>query len=207
MTTMPPFTLLILAGGRALRLGGDDKGLVLLQGKPLVEWLLDKWANLADEVLISANRNLDAYHAFGYPVLSDASSEFNGPLAGLLRGLEMARNPLVLCVPCDTPFLPADLPLKLWQALEENQAQITVAATRHHTHRTICLCQRELAGNLGEFLAQGCRQVGSWQATLTSAPVRYDDEAAFANLNTPEELAAAAVEIKNARTGTTDSGA
>lgn len=191
MTAMPPFTLLILAGGRAQRMEGNDKGLLLLQGKPLVAWILEKWAGVADEVLISANRNPDAYSAFGYPVLRDASAEFNGPLAGLLRGLETARNSLVFCVPCDTPFLPEDLPVKLWQALEENQAQIAVAATRRHTHRTICVCQRELAGHLGEFLAQGCRQVGSWQATLKSVAVRYDDEAAFSNLNTPEELAAA----------------
>lgn len=191
MTAKPPFTLLILAGGRAQRMDGNDKGLLLLQSKPLVAWILEKWASVADEVLISANRNLEAYSAFGYPVLSDTSKEFNGPLAGLLRGLETARNPLVFCVPCDTPFLPGDLPLKLWQALEDNQAQIAVAATRHHIHRTICLCQQSLAGHLAEFLAQGCRQVGSWQATLKSVRVHYDDEAAFSNLNTPEELATA----------------
>ncbi|MBS4096298.1 MAG: molybdenum cofactor guanylyltransferase [Sulfuricella sp.] len=185
------FTALILAGGRAQRMAGNDKGLLRLHDKPLIAWLLERLNPLADEILISANRNLDAYGAFGHPVLSDASPDFNGPLAGLLRGLETARNPLLLCVPCDTPFLLPDLPLKLWQALEENQAQIAVAATRHHVHRTVCLCRRELAESLAEFLAQGCRQVGSWQATLKAAVVPFEDEAAFANINTPEELAAA----------------
>lgn len=185
------FTALILAGGRAQRMAGNDKGLLPLQNKPLVEWVLEKYAKSAEEILISANRNLEAYRAFGYPVLTDPTAEFNGPLTGLLRGLESARNPLLLCVPCDTPFLPNDLPLKLWLALEANQAQIAVAATRHHVHRTICLCRRELAGHLAEFLAQGCRQVGSWQATLKTAVVSFEDENAFSNLNTPEELASA----------------
>lgn len=193
MNTPAPFgySVLVLAGGRAQRMEGNDKGLLLLRDKPLVAWVLEKWARSADEILISANRNLEAYGAFGYPVLTDPTPEFNGPLTGLLRGLESACNPLLLCVPCDTPFLPEDLPFKLWQALEENQAQIAVAATRHHVHRTICLCRRELAGHLAEFLAQGCRQVGSWQATLKTVVVSFEDETAFSNLNTPAELASA----------------
>lgn len=188
---IPPLSALILAGGRARRMEGQDKGLLVLRGRPLVAWVIDCLTPQSAEILISANRNLEAYGSFGHPVLRDATEDFDGPLAGLLRGLECASHPLLLCVPCDTPFLPNDLAMRLHQALQESSADIAVAATRGHVHRTVCLCRRELAGALRRFLGEGCRQVGSWQATLKTTVVTFEDEGAFANLNTPQELAAA----------------
>lgn len=170
-------------------MNGADKGLQPLHGKPLIAWVLERIAPQADEIIISANRNRDAYEAFGYPVLADATPDFNGPLAGLLSGLEAARHPLVLCVPCDTPFLPADLVERLLAALEENRAQIAVAATQTHSHRTVCLCRRDLSGHLAAFMAHGGRKVGDWQAGLKSVEVFFGEAEGFRNFNTLEDLA------------------
>lgn len=182
---------LILAGGQAKRMHGSDKGLLLLHDKPLIAWVLQSIAAQADEVFISANRNLDTYESLGYPVLQDTSPDFKGPLAGLLRGLEMATHPFVLCVPCDTPFLPADLASRLFSALEEQQAQLAVASTHDHIHRTVCLCRRDLARNLADFLALGGRKVGTWQESIKSVEVLFEETDKFRNFNTPQELAAA----------------
>jgi len=182
---------LILAGGQAKRMNGADKGLLLLHDKPLVAWVLERLTPQADEIFISANRNIGAYETFGYPVLQDTSPDFRGPLAGLLRGLEAATHPLVLCAPCDTPFLPADLTARLFNALQEQQAQIAVAATPDHIHRTVCLCRRDLSRNLAAFLELGERRMGAWQESLKSVVVLFDEAEKFQNFNTPLEMAAA----------------
>ena len=103
--------------------------------------------------------------------------------------MSAAHYPLVLCVPCDTPFLPADLTDRLFVALEGSQAQIAIAATQDHSHRTVCLCRRNLYDNLRAFLAQGGRRVGDWQAGLKSVEVLFQDAESFRNFNTLEELA------------------
>lgn len=178
----------ILAGGEAKRMGGKDKGLLPLLGKPLVAWVLERIQAQADEIMISANRNLVQYQSFGYPVLTDEISGFAGPLAGLARALAAASYPLVLCVPCDTPLLPHDLAVRLKQALLEQDAQIAVAVTAEHSHNTVCLCRRDLLPGLLEYLAQGGRRVGEWQSKLKRVRVMFDDESAFHNANTPEDL-------------------
>jgi len=99
-------TATILAGGRGKRMGETDKGLQPLRDRSLVEWVLECIDPQVDELLIIANRNLERYLEFGYPVLSDRIADFAGPLAGLHAGLSQARSELVLAVPCDTPLLP-----------------------------------------------------------------------------------------------------
>lgn len=170
---------------------GADKGLLLLDGKPLIAWILDSIAPQVDDILISANRNIDSYAAFGHPILQDRTSSYDGPLAGLVRGLEEAHHDLVLCVPCDTPFLPGDLVLRLYAALIEERSQIAIAATAEHVHRTICLCRRDLLINLIEFMKHGGRRVGAWQDGLKSSLVTFSEAQRFRNFNTPQELLAA----------------
>lgn len=180
----------ILAGGRAQRMGGADKGLALLNGRPLVAWVLERIAPQVDELFISANRNLDQYRLFGHPVLPDASPDFQGPLAGLLRAMTEAAHPLILSVPCDTPFLPDDLVGKLAVALEESGADIAIPVCGGQVHRAVCLCRRSLQPGLENFLVQGGRRVGEWQSMLRRVEVPFDEEPAFLNLNTADELAA-----------------
>src|SRR5690606_37051954 len=98
----------ILAGGRATRMGGDDKGWVPLAGTPLIQHVLTRLRPQVDEVLINANRSQARYRQLA-PVIGDAQADFQGPLAGMLAGLTAARHDWVLFVPCDGPALPLDL--------------------------------------------------------------------------------------------------
>lgn len=184
-------TGIVLAGGRGRRMGGVDKGLKPLRGKPMVAWVLERFAPQVAEVLINANQNIDAYGGFGYRVIPDAIGGFAGPLAGLHRGLSEARHPLVATVPCDSPFLPDDLVARLRAALEAGNAQLAVAKTGAQPHPVFCLCRRAVLPGLTAFLAAGGRKIDAWYAALTVAEVAFDDcPAAFSNINTRAELAA-----------------
>ena len=197
---MKNITGIILAGGKGRRMGGVDKGLKLLRGKPLVAWVLERLAPQVDEILINANQNIDAYARFGYRVTPDQPDEsdetggiekFAGPLAGLQRGLKEAAHPLVITVPCDSPFLPADLAQRLYTALKRENAQLAVAKTFDQPHPVFCLCRCDLLPHLSAFLESGGRKIDAWYATLKVVEVNFDDEAeAFSNINTLEELQA-----------------
>ena len=183
-------TGVILAGGRGRRMGGVDKGLQDLNGRPLVAWVLERLAPQVDVVLINANQNLARYGEFGCAVLPDAMPDFAGPLAGLHAALSLVRTPLLVTAPCDSPLLPADLVQRLLDALDRENADLVVACTGQQAHRAFCLTRREILPKLDAFLAAGERKVGLWHASLKVARVAFDDEAAaFSNVNTPEELA------------------
>ena len=180
---------MILAGGQGRRMGGVDKGLKPLRGKPMVQWVIERFAPQVDELLINANQNPETYAAFGHRVIADAIGGFAGPLAGLHRGLSEARHDLVATVPCDSPFLPRDLIARLRSALESRGAEIAVAKTGDQPHPVFCLCRREVLPGLTAFLANGGRKIDAWYATLKVVEVPFDDEAgAFSNINTQDEL-------------------
>ena len=107
--TKASITGVVLAGGRARRMGGEDKGLLPFRGQPLVSCALDALKAQADTVLINANRNLDEYRALGYPVIQDGTTTFDGPLAGLLSAMRAANTPYILIAPCDAPLMTGDL--------------------------------------------------------------------------------------------------
>ncbi len=186
---MEKITGVILAGGQGRRMGGVDKGLRELRGKPLVQWALERFAPQVDEVLINANQNQSVYAGFGHAVIADEIGGYAGPLAGLQCGLAAARYPLVATVPCDSPFLPADLVARLRGALDCAHAQLAVARTGDQPHPVFCLCQRDVLAHLTGFLAAGGRKVDAWYATLRVTEVAFDDQPqAFSNINTPAEL-------------------
>ena len=178
---------IILAGGLGRRMGGVDKGLQLLRGKPMIEHVLERLAPQVDEIVINANQNLERYAAFGHRVVSDRISGFAGPLAGLHAGLEAISQPLALTVPCDSPFLPSDLVSRLRRHLGDND--LAVAKTGDQAHPVFALVRRSVAENLQAFLAGGGRKIDAWYAALRVVEVQFDDEAdAFRNINTLEEL-------------------
>lgn len=183
-------TGLVLAGGQGSRMGGVDKGLAPFRGKPMVAHAIERLAPQVDEILVNANRNPEAYARFGHRVIADEIPGFAGPLAGFERGLAHARGQLVATVPCDSPFLPADLVARLRAALEGAGAQLAVARTGDQPHPVFCLMRREVHASLAAFLASGQRKIDKWYASLSVADVAFDDEAdAFANINTRDELA------------------
>ena len=183
-------TGVILAGGQGSRMGGVDKGLQEFRGRPMVEHALERLAPQVDEVLINANRNLEAYGALGHRVIADEIAGFAGPLAGFERGLAHARGELVCTVPCDSPFLPRDLVARLRGALERERAQLAVAKTGDQAHPVFCLMQRTVHASLRDFLGSGQRKIDRWYSSLAVVEVPFDDEAdAFVNINSRAELA------------------
>ena len=186
-------TGIVLAGGMGRRMGGIDKGLVELDGRPMVAHVLARLSPQVDAVLINANQNQDRYAAFGYPVVADAVGGFAGPLAGLHAGMAAAATPLVVTVPCDSPFLPTDLVTRLAAARARDNAQLAVARTGDQPHPVFALVRRDVLPHLATFLERGGRKIDAWYATLRIVDVAFDDcEAAFRNINTADELAAAA---------------
>jgi len=185
----------VLAGGRGRRMGGVDKGLVELSAKPMIEHVLSRLVPQVGSVLINANQNLDRYASFGYPVIPDAVGGFAGPLAGLHAGLTRASGEFVVTVPCDSPFLPSDLVARLSDRLVEARAQLAVAKTFDQPHPVFALVRRDVLPSLAAFLESGGRKIDAWYRALLVVEVAFDDEAdAFRNINTVDELSAAAAE-------------
>jgi len=168
-------------------MGGVDKGLQPLRGKPMVGWVLARFKAQVEEVIINANQNLERYGALGYRVVPDEIGGFAGPLAGLHAGLTAASYPLVATVPCDSPFLPADLVARLKNALGDQD--LAVAKTGDQPHPVFVLLRTGLKRNLEAFLERGGRKIDAWYASLRVVEVSFDDEPdAFRNINTLEEL-------------------
>ena len=178
---------IVLAGGLGRRMGGVDKGLQLLHGRPMIAHVLARLAPQVDDIVINANQNHERYAAFGHRVVPDEIGGFAGPLAGLHAGLAVVSHPLAVTVPCDSPFLPEDLVARLHAQLGGND--LAVAKTGEQAHPVFALVRRAVADNLRAFLASGGRKIDAWYAALRVVEVQFDDEAdAFRNINTLEEL-------------------
>ncbi len=185
----PLITGVILAGGLGRRMGGVDKGLQELQGRPMAAWVIERLAPQVDELLINANQNAERYAEFGHRVVPDRIPDFAGPLAGLHAALSAAMHPWVATAPCDSPFLPADLVARLSAALQTGKADLAVARTFDQPHPVFCLCKRDVLPHLTAYLQSGERKFDRWYATLNTVEVSFDDEAsAFENINTRDEL-------------------
>jgi molybdenum cofactor guanylyltransferase len=182
-------TGLILAGGRGARMGGADKGLQHFLGRPLVGHIIERLAPQVGPLLISANRNVGTYAAYGFPVLRDRTEGFPGPLAGLQAGLAAVATPFLVTAPCDSPCLPLDLVARLIAPLAAGSAPVALAKAGGHRHPAFLACRTDARDSLDRFLADGGRRVGEWCARQQAVEVPFDDQPeAFANINTQEEL-------------------
>lgn len=168
-------------------MGGADKGLVEFRGRPLVEWVLDALAPQVDTLVISANRNLERYAAYGHRVVPDTLPDYPGPLAGVQAALDAVDARWLLVTPCDTPHLPADLALRLLGAARAGNVPLAVATDGSRIHHSCFLVRTDQRDHLAAFLASGERAVRHWQAGLASTTVRFD-AASLANLNRPEDM-------------------
>lgn len=185
---MNPVTGLVLAGGLARRMGGGDKGLLPFRGKPMVSHVIKRLAPQVQSLIINANQNRDAYAALGYPVVADIFDGYAGPLAGLHAGLTACTTPFVVTAPCDSPFLPLDLVERLHGGLVGSDVQLAVAHCGEYPQRVFTLCRRDVLDSLSLFLRGGGRKINHWYEALRVVEVTFPDEAAFANINTHEEL-------------------
>ena len=187
--------ILVLAGGRATRMGGADKPLLPLAGTTLLEHVLARMAGQGAPILLSANGDPARFAHLGLPVLADPLPGHPGPLAGLLAGMEWlaAHAPATTClvsVPADTPFLPRDLVARLQAARAAAAATLACAESGGRMHPVIGLWPVRLAPELRQALAtEGLRRVGAWAGRYTLARAVFSASPdPFLNVNTPEQL-------------------
>jgi len=193
MISPEQITGLILAGGRAQRMGGIDKGLIPFLGKPLIESAIQRLRSQVGPILINANRNITKYASYGYPVIMDEAPDFSGPLAGFGAGLKVCATSYLLTVPCDSPLLPTDLGIKLATEMTRGDFQLVYASTKEMDGKVwaqpvFCLMRADLQESLETFINKGDLKIDRWFKELRSSAIIFDDAQAFANVNTPEEL-------------------
>jgi molybdopterin-guanine dinucleotide biosynthesis protein A len=207
MPTTASVCAVILAGGRATRMGGVDKGLQIFRGQTLVAIALERLraqnAGAPAQIAINANRNLAHYAALGVPVWSDSVPDYAGPLAGFLAAMRQCqgRHDYVLTVPCDSPLFPLDLLQRLAAGLASKEADLAMAlapevqadgSTVLRPQPVFCLLRTSLADSLQSFIDGGGRKIGAWTASHRQTKLAFDadgdDPRAFANANTLDEL-------------------
>lgn len=189
-------TGLILAGGRGSRMGHVDKGLQSFRGAPMAMHVMMRLSPQVGTMMINANQNLAPYEGFGVPVWPDDLTGFAGPLAGLQTGMRHCETPYLVTAPCDSPFLPSDLVTRLSAALIVQDADLAVAVTiegegaeaRRQPHPVFCLVKTSLLPHLTDYLQNGGRKIDTWYSTVKVAEVCFEDESAFRNINTLEDL-------------------
>jgi len=181
-------TGLVLAGGLARRMGGMDKGLVELAGRPMVEHVLDALRPQVGALLVNANRNLDRYAAYGHPVISDTLQGYLGPLAGTLSALQRLATEFLVTVPCDAPLVAPDLVGRLYDACIANDADVAVATDGQRQQPVFLLLRAGTAPALESYLAGGGRKIDTWFAQLRLAEADLSDALdTFVNVNDPGE--------------------
>lgn len=189
--TQPGITGVVLAGGKGRRLGGQDKGWVMLAGRPLIEHVIAGLRPQVDRLLINANRNQERYRALGYPVIDDPIADYAGPLAGFAGAMAAAPGDLILVVPCDAPRVPAGLAERLRTAMQAQGHPIAVAHDGERLQPVHALIDSRLLSDLQAFLAEGGRKIDTWYARHGYAVVDFSDQPeAFGNINDPEQQAA-----------------
>lgn len=185
-------TALILCGGQAIRMGGEDKGLLLVKNKTLVEWTINRVQSSVNRIIINANRNQSKYEALGFTTIADASIDYLGPLAGFQVGLIHSQTPYVLILPCDTPLFPVNLATQLAIAMEDNQVDCTYAVSMENdleqAHPVFCLLKKSTLNSLQQFMQTGQRKIDKWFQSLNHQKVLFEDPKAFINVNSHHEL-------------------
>lgn len=182
-------TGIILAGGRARRLQGQDKGLLLYQGRPLITYACERLGPQVARLCINANRHQEIYADLGYPVFGDDWPDYAGPLAGFYSALQHCDGDWFCLVPCDTPALPRDLVTRLCATAQEHQVPLVSVTDGQRLHGTLCLLHRDCEATLLAWYEQGKHQVQAWIRSQPHALVDYSDQPqALVNINEPQQL-------------------
>ena len=187
--TQQPISGIILAGGQAKRFGGADKGLLLLNEKPLAAHVATRLTPQVSRLIISANRNHNEYKALGYNVVADEHGPYLGPLAGIATALATITTELAMVVPCDTPFLPHNLCQRLYTALNETQTDIAIPHDGQQLQHMCVLIHKRVLNSLNQALSLGHLKVRTWMLQQQHCIVDFSDQGeAFTNINTRQEL-------------------
>ena len=182
-------TAVILAGGKGSRLGGLDKGLVVYQGRPIIEHILEAVSPQVGSIVINANRNLETYAGYGYPIISDKLSDFQGPLAGISAAMLSVNTPYILTLPCDGPLVSSDFVKRLIEAMENNSYALAVAHDGERMQPAHALIPVNLLDKLNTYLQSGERSIRHWFGGQEHALADFSDTPEiFYNINTMEQL-------------------
>ncbi len=184
-------TAVVLCGGRGRRLGGVDKGLYEVAGRPLVEHVLERLRGQVSTVVISANRSQADYAGYGFDVVGDRGGDYDGPLAGVLAAMPLCRTPWLVSVPCDAPALPTDLVGRLLDGADADAASATRCVfDGERLQPTFCAYRRELAPRLADYLAGDGRKIDRFLEAVGLARVDFAGRGEeFVNLNDADEVA------------------
>ncbi|HHF6911246.1 TPA: molybdenum cofactor guanylyltransferase MobA [Haemophilus influenzae] len=179
----------ILAGGKARRMGGQDKGLQILGKQSLIEHVINRLQPQIHQISINTNRNQTEYAKFGFPVFSDELPDFQGPLSGMLTALEKTKSDFILFTPCDTPFFPMNLLDKLKSAVKNDRTLIAYACDEEREHLVFCLMSVQLKEKLRHYLASGERRLLQFMKENGGISVKFtQEEGNFENFNTLDDL-------------------
>ncbi len=182
-------TGLILAGGLARRMNGQDKGLILYQGRPLIEHLLSAFAPQVQSLIISANRNQIRYLQYSNQVYQDEYGDFSGPLAGIATALKHCQTDWLVCTPCDAISLPSDFVQRLYQQVKQEQTLITIAHDGTRLQPLYTLLHRSLLPNLEDYLNNNNQQVTQWMMQQNPTVTDFSKNAKdFRNINYLDDL-------------------
>jgi len=188
--TQQDITAVILAGGQARRMQGQDKGLLKYQGQHFIQHLVQGLSSQVSHIIVNANRNQQQYAELTQcPVISDSFGHFAGPLAGMLTGLQTAQTPYVLFLPCDVPFVPDFLVSRLAHVLANSQAHLCTVDDGQRTQYLFALMRRDVQDHLHTYLKQDKHQVKAWYQQQHVMTADFADcPQYFANINTPADL-------------------
>ena len=190
-------TAIILAGGQARRMGGQDKGLIQLAQKPMIEYVLNAIEPQVGTIIINANRNQAIYEKYGFPVVADQIEGYCGPLAGMASGLQISETPFVVTAPCDSPLIPDNLVHKLYSTLQQENADICTAYANERLQPVFTLMKTKLLSSMLDFLNNGERKIDRWFEKHHLAIADFSDQAeTFININSEEELVAIELKLK-----------
>ena len=182
-------TVVILAGGQGRRMGGQDKGLIEYQHRPMISHIIDAIKLQTDQIIINANRNQDTYASYGYPIIADTYSGFQGPLAGFYAAMQQVTSPYILTVPCDGKVIIDDYVERMMDALNEAQGDIAVATDGTRLQPVYALIPVKLQQSLQMFLDAGDRKIDIWYQQHKMIEVEFiADQDLFANINSPQDL-------------------
>ena len=182
-------TGVVLAGGRARRMGGADKGLVAVNGEAMVTHALRGLRPQVSALFINANRNQERYAALGdCKVIADADGDYAGPLAGMASAMQHATTRYILTVPCDSPLLAPNLGQRLFAALAADHGEISVAHDGTRMQPVFALLDCALRESIVGYLSGGGRKIDAWYAQRRLALADFADyPEMFLNINTPED--------------------
>lgn len=188
MISNTDISAVIIAGGKGSRLGGLDKGLMLYNNQPFIAAIIARIQPQVADVYINANRNQARYAQYNYPVFSDISSDYQGPLAGFVSAMQQVKTPYIITVPCDAPHLPHDLVFRLRNAMHKQQTEIAIVHDGERSQFLHALLPITLQSDLLHFLQQGKRSVGLWYRQHSIALADFSDQPqAFMNINTAQQ--------------------